>query len=93
VRVHVASVGHPIFGDALYGGVKYVARLAPRERPWAHGLLGQLGRSALHAYHLAFRHPADGEWLVFEAPVPEDMEKVLLQLTKQEERNEGFEAH
>lgn len=80
VRVHLASIGHPIFGDPLYGTAASVARLAPRSRPRAHRLLGELGRLALHAYHLAFSHPADGERLVFEAPVPEDMEKVLLQL-------------
>ncbi|MCK4305684.1 MAG: RluA family pseudouridine synthase [Candidatus Eisenbacteria sp.] len=82
VRVHMASLGHPVFGDSVYGGVQYHMRLAPRERPRLRRLLGKLGRFALHAYRLGFRHPADGEWLLFEAPVPEDMEAVLLQLTE-----------
>jgi len=80
IRVHLASLGHPVFADPMYGGVEYPGRLAPRERTRARRLLSGLNRVALHAYHLGFRHPADGEELVFEAPVPEDMEKVLLQL-------------
>ncbi len=82
VRVHLASMGHPVFGDPLYGGVAYASRLAPRERMFLQGLLRDLDRTALHAYHLAFRHPTDGEPLLFEAPVPRDMERVLLQLTE-----------
>ena len=80
VRVHLASIGHPVFGDPLYGGLDVASRLSPRDRPRAHGLLRMIGRQALHAYRLVFEHPADGESLVFEAPVPRDMERVLLQL-------------
>lgn len=81
VRVHMASLGHPVFGDPVYGGVAYAGRLAPRDRTRAQQWMKDLGRFALHAFHLGFDHPLDGERLVFEAPVPEDMEKVLLQLT------------
>ncbi len=77
IRVHLSSLGHPVFGDSVYGGVRYASRLSPRERPVAHGLLRSLGRTALHAYHLEFEHPADGERLLFESPVPPDMERVL----------------
>jgi 23S rRNA pseudouridine1911/1915/1917 synthase len=80
VRVHLASTGHPVVGDPLYGGVAFATRLAPADRVRARSLIGGIGRVALHAYHLGFRHPADGEWLVFEAPVPRDMEGALLQL-------------
>lgn len=82
VRVHLASRGHPVFADAVYGGVEFAARLAPRDRQRMQGWLRELGRVALHAYRLAFRHPADGERLEFEAPVPADMERVLLRLTE-----------
>jgi len=82
VRVHLASAGHPVFGDPWYGGVEFVARLSPRDRPLAHRWLRAVGRVALHAYRLGFRHPADGEWLVFEAPVPPDVEAVLLELAE-----------
>lgn len=85
VRVHLASLGHPVFGDAVYGGVEFVSRLAPRDRPQAHRWLRAVGRVALHAYRLRFRHPADGEWLTFEAPVPPDMETVLRALSERGE--------
>jgi 23S rRNA pseudouridine1911/1915/1917 synthase len=80
VRVHLADAGHPVFGDPIYGGVEYASRLAIRERAAAQAWLQELGHLALHAYRLAFRHPADGEWLEFEAPVPGDMERVLVRL-------------
>ena len=82
VRVHLASIGHPVFGDPVYGGTRGVERLAPRERPRYRRLLREQGRLALHAFRLGLRHPGDQEWLLFEAPVPEDMEGVLLQLTQ-----------
>jgi 23S rRNA pseudouridine1911/1915/1917 synthase len=57
IRVHMASLGHPLVGDALYGG-------APA---------GGLCRQALHAYHLAFMHPVTAQALTFRTPVPADM--------------------
>lgn len=54
LRVHLASIGHPILGDALYGGE--TSLLAPR-------LL-------LHAARLAFDHPRHGAYCVFESPAP-----------------------
>jgi len=56
IRVHMASIGHPVTGDDVYGREK---------RPF--GLEGQ----ALHGYRLTFRHPKDGRTLVFYAPIPE----------------------
>ena len=91
IRVHMSSVGHPVFADATYGGGRtYATRLAPRERSLALGWLKELGRPALHAYHLAFDHPGDGERLQFEAPVPEDMERLLEQLEAQERGSGGM---
>jgi 23S rRNA pseudouridine1911/1915/1917 synthase len=58
IRVHVASRGHPLLGDVLYGG-----------RP----ALG-IERQALHAARLAFTHPATGAAVAFEAPLPADLE-------------------
>jgi 23S rRNA pseudouridine1911/1915/1917 synthase len=57
IRVHMASRGHPLVADALYGG-----------RP----LLG-LQRQALHAAELAFAHPHDGRPMTFSTPLPADM--------------------
>ncbi|MEH3087524.1 MAG: RluA family pseudouridine synthase [Xylophilus ampelinus] len=61
IRVHMARIGHPLVGDALYGG-------AP-----AAGMR----RQALHAFRLAFVHPASGESMRFEAPPPQDFQDAL----------------
>jgi len=76
VRVHLASIGHPVAGDPLYGGTRTPAsrRAAAREA------LASLRRPALHAARLAFAHPASGERLAFEAPLPADLAGVLAAL-------------
>jgi 23S rRNA pseudouridine1911/1915/1917 synthase len=61
IRVHLASIGHPLVADTLYGG-------AP-----AAGLT----RQALHAFRLAFAHPVTGQALAFQAPVPADLRAAL----------------
>ncbi|WP_313076788.1 RluA family pseudouridine synthase [Melaminivora sp.] len=61
IRVHMASIGHPLVADALYGG-----------RPGAG-----LARQALHAWRLAFEHPVTGGVLQFHAPLPQDMQAAL----------------
>ncbi len=69
VRVHLASIGHSLLGDPVYG------RCSPRLRP----LLGALGfsRQALHAAELGFVHPVDGRAVHFTSPLPEDMTLLL----------------
>ncbi len=66
VRVHLYHVGHPIVADPLYG---------PGPRPE-----DPMGRLALHARRLAFRHPRTGEPLRFTAPHPEDLAAALARL-------------
>lgn len=61
IRVHMASIGHPLVGDALYGG-------AP-----AAGL----SRQALHAFRLAFVHPVTQEAMEFRSPPPPDLVQAL----------------
>jgi 23S rRNA pseudouridine1911/1915/1917 synthase len=75
IRVHLAHIGHPLMGDAVYG---------PHFKTKAGHLGGQgkdaltaLGRQALHAYLLALEHPRTGELLHWEAALPEDL--LLLQ--------------
>jgi len=75
IRVHLAHIGHPLLGDAVYG---------PHFKTKAGHLGGQgkealtaLGRQALHAWLLALEHPRTGELLHWEAALPEDL--LLLQ--------------
>jgi 23S rRNA pseudouridine1911/1915/1917 synthase len=73
VRVHLASIGHPVAGDPVYGG----KRTLSSRRGAAREAFASLERPALHAARLAFTHPATGERLAFEAPLPADIESVL----------------
>jgi 23S rRNA pseudouridine1911/1915/1917 synthase len=76
IRVHLASIGHPIAGDAMYGG----ARTPSSRRAGAREALLSLGRPALHAARLAFTEPASGGRLDFAAPLPADLLEVLERL-------------
>ena len=64
IRVHLASIGHPVEGDPVYAG-----RGDKR-----------FGRQALHAWKLAFRHPVSGKTVAFESPMPRDMRELLEEL-------------
>ncbi|MFC1558376.1 RluA family pseudouridine synthase [candidate division KSB1 bacterium] len=81
IRTHFASVGHPIFGDLLYGGRnKKLMGLKKKQYDQAVELLGKIERQALHAYELGFFHPETGEYNTFNAPLAEDMEEILVYL-------------
>jgi 23S rRNA pseudouridine1911/1915/1917 synthase len=73
IRVHLASIGHPVAGDATYGGT----RSAGARRAASRQALASLRRPALHAARLAFDHPQHGQRLCFESPLPKDIEDVL----------------
>jgi 23S rRNA pseudouridine1911/1915/1917 synthase len=73
IRVHLSAIGHPVVGDALYGGVR-------RRIPGDLRAVGRLERPFLHATRLVFTHPADGRRMEFESPIPEDLQTVLDQL-------------
>lgn len=78
IRVHLAYIGHPVFGDGDYGGrEKWHRGIYGPERPLAARLLEILPRQALHAFRLAFVHPVRGEEMQFEAPLPEDFAEVV----------------
>jgi 23S rRNA pseudouridine1911/1915/1917 synthase len=64
IRVHLASIGHPLEGDPVYAGRGDKL----------------LARQALHAWKLAFLHPRSGAPLAFEAPMPEDFRALLASL-------------
>ncbi|HEY8381947.1 MAG TPA: RluA family pseudouridine synthase [Microvirga sp.] len=75
IRVHMGHLGHPLLGDALYGsGFKTKANRLPEA---AQAALARLGRQALHAAVLGFEHPATGETLRFESPLPADLQALL----------------
>jgi 23S rRNA pseudouridine1911/1915/1917 synthase len=73
IRVHLSAIGHPVVGDALYGGVR-------RRIPGDLRAVGRLERPFLHATRLVFTHPADGRRMEFESPIPEDLQIVVDQL-------------
>ncbi|WGR96022.1 MULTISPECIES: RluA family pseudouridine synthase [unclassified Bradyrhizobium] len=71
IRVHLAHIGHPLLGDAVYG--PHFKTKAGHLGPEARAALTALDRQALHAYLLALEHPRTGEFLHWETPLPEDM--------------------
>ena len=72
VRVHMASIGHPLVGDPAYG----------RTRKAHRALLDELvfRRQALHAAALGFIHPITSESLTFESRIPDDMQQLFTEL-------------
>ena len=76
IRVHMASIGHPLVGDPVYGaGFKTKAARLPAA---ARVAVETFGRQALHAAILGFAHPDTGEFLRFESRPPEDFAKLLM---------------
>jgi 23S rRNA pseudouridine1911/1915/1917 synthase len=75
IRVHMASIGHPLLGDSVYG-VGFKTKAA-RLNEAAKAALAGLGRQALHAAVLGFEHPASGETLRFKSSSPEDFSHLL----------------
>ncbi len=73
VRVHMASIGHALLGDPVYG------RTPSRLRPLLNEL--QFRRQALHATVLGFIHPVTGENLRFDSKLPADLEALLVELS------------
>jgi 23S rRNA pseudouridine1911/1915/1917 synthase len=71
IRVHLASSGHPLLGDEVYGGgFKTKANQLGEE---GRAALAALGRQALHAYLLAVEHPSQGTNLEFRSELPDDL--------------------
>jgi 23S rRNA pseudouridine1911/1915/1917 synthase len=73
IRVHLSGIGHPIVGDALYGGVR-------RRVPGDVRAVTHLDRPFLHAARLAFTHPGDERRMEFTSELPEDLQRVLDEL-------------
>lgn len=70
IRVHMASLGHPVVGDTLYGAAGSIRGMS-------------LGRNFLHAAELGFDHPRTGERLSFTSPLPQELQSFLHRLERQ----------
>lgn len=82
IRVHLHSVGHPVFGDADYDGRKPhgLPNLTTKLKQQITNLLELMPRQALHAKVLGFVHPRTGEKMRFESELPRDMKEVMKKL-------------
>ncbi len=73
IRVHMAHIGHALVGDPLYSGRQW-REIKDRQLQQA---CRDFPRQALHAWKITIRHPASGQPVSFQAPLPEDMEQLL----------------
>ena len=88
IRVHMEYIGHPVVGDPVYSGRdigKIVKVLEGTEAP-VEEVLSLIDRQALHAHRLTIRHPRTGRVMEFVAPVPEDMERLISFLRKDQSK-------
>ena len=77
IRVHMAHIGHPVFGDTVYGGDNPNLAGVDKKKKQAAKLLEQMPRQALHAKTLGFIHPTTRNKVIFDSELPEDLEEVL----------------
>ncbi len=78
IRAHMASQGHPLFSDEMYGGREIRKGSAlPKFKPFIENAFEMMPRQALHAAELGFTHPVTGEQMMFKAALPEDFDKLL----------------
>lgn len=95
IRVHMASIGHPVVGDTLYGAPRELKKIAaassaavkrsrtpvPSEaRRTEPEATMTLGRNFLHAAAIEFLHPRSGERMAFSTPLPDELQEFLSQL-------------
>jgi 23S rRNA pseudouridine1911/1915/1917 synthase len=76
IRVHLKALGHPLVGDPTYGEARWKGLPKNVQQP-----LRDFPRPALHAWKLGFAHPVSGAALSFEAPVPEDLMRLWVEVT------------
>lgn len=77
IRVHMMSLGHPVFSDSTYGGRgKQLTGMNPTRTKFVNRLFKKFTRHMLHARILSFQHPLSGEIISFESSIPSDMQKL-----------------
>ncbi|MCP4992416.1 MAG: 23S rRNA pseudouridine(1911/1915/1917) synthase RluD [Gammaproteobacteria bacterium] len=84
IRVHMAHIHYPLVGDPLYGGRLRIPKGASEPLRQA---LHDFRHQALHARRLGLEHPSTGEWLQWEAPLPEDVSELLNSLRRDADEN------
>jgi 23S rRNA pseudouridine1911/1915/1917 synthase len=84
IRVHLASLGHPVVGDTLYGAPARISEPAPRSKSAPPPESLALPRNFLHAAELEFPHPATGKPLHCHAPLPQELEDFLARIESEE---------
>lgn len=78
IRAHMKHIGHPLFGDVMYGGDKLLrGNPFTKYKQFVQNCLEILPRQALHAKSLGFYHPTTKVWMQFDSDLPQDMKDVL----------------
>jgi 23S rRNA pseudouridine1911/1915/1917 synthase len=80
IRVHMASLGHPVVGDALYGAQREMR--VRRGRATDEGAAISLARNFLHAARLELAHPRTGKTIALQSPLPEELQGFLATIEK-----------
>ncbi|MGE5681546.1 MAG: RluA family pseudouridine synthase [Bacillota bacterium] len=81
IRVHMASINHPVFGDVTYGGNKIVyGSNLPKQKSRIENLLQIMPRQALHAKTLGFWHPMTNQFMRFDSPLASDIVELISKL-------------
>ena len=79
IRVHMSSIGHPLFNDERYGGSEIRnGTIFAKYRQFINNCFQICPRQALHAATLGFIHPHTKKEIRFEAPLPEDMQSLIV---------------
>lgn len=78
IRVHMKHIGHTLFNDERYGGNQILKGTTfTKYKQFVQNCFNICPRQALHAQTLGFEHPRTGELLMFESPIPSDMEALI----------------
>ncbi len=78
IRVHMSSIGHPLFNDVKYGGAEIrKGTIYARYRQFIRNCFELCPRQALHAKTLGFEHPRTRKWMQFDSALPADMDALL----------------